>query len=341
MAVGWALLGAGRHAERNVLPELKKATGVKLVAVISRDRAKVEQLAAKHGFARGYGSLEDALRDREIQALYDATPDGLHAGNVIAAAQAGWHCLVEKPLAISMDEAKKAVEACTRQGVKLGVVFNQRHELVHLEARRRVLAGDIGEVVQARVEIPLRVAPGGPPPAGGNWRADRSMRSGGIMMSIGDHAFDTLEWITAQQIVEVCAFTDARERNERTASMMLKLSKGALGYATSSSRTPFARGPFEIHGTGGTLILRDTYSYLTGGPEDARPSLEHVSELGRDVGYFARTECFRLEIEQFNRAIAGDGTPMTTPGEGLHALAVIDALYESVTSGRAVTVPSP
>jgi 1,5-anhydro-D-fructose reductase (1,5-anhydro-D-mannitol-forming) len=335
MAIGWALLGAGRHAERNVIPQLKKAANTKLVAVVSRDRARGEALAQKHGFARAYTSLHEVLADPGVDAIYDATPDGLHAQNAIEAAKAGRHALIEKPLAISVAEGVRAIEACRRHGVKLGVVFNQRHEAVHQEARRVVLAGEIGEVLLARVQIPLAVR-GAPPPSGGNWRTDPKMRPGGILWSIGDHAFDTLSYLVGQDIEEVCAFTDAP--GERVASMLLRLSKGAVGYASTSSKTPFARRPFEIHGTQGSLVIGNSYAYLTGAGEDARPSLEQIGETGTSVGYLPQSECFRLEVEQFNRAIEGKGEPMTPPQEGLRALAVSEALYDSVRSGRVVRV---
>jgi 1,5-anhydro-D-fructose reductase (1,5-anhydro-D-mannitol-forming) len=341
MAIGWALLGPGRHAEHNVVPQLKNAAGTRLVAVVSRDRARGEAFARKHGFARAYGSLQEALRDGEVDALYDATPDGLHAHNAIEAATAGKHSLIEKPLAISLRECTQAIEACRRHGVKLGVVFNQRHEAAHQEARRMVLAGEIGEVMLARVQIVLRPAQGMPAPSGGNWRSDPKMRRGGILMSIGDHAYDTLSYLIGQDIDEVCAFTDAARAdapNERVAGMLLKLSKGAVGYAVASSKTPFARRAFEIHGTRGSLVLENTYAYLSGTGEDPRPSLEVISAEGTSVRYFPASECFRLEVEQFNRSIEGKGEPMTPPQEGLRALAVTEALYDSIRTGRVAKV---
>ena len=341
MTIRWALLGPGRHAERSVVPQLKKAAGTELVAVMSRDRARGEAFARKHGIAKVHTSLDEVLRDRDVDAIYDATPDGLHAQHAIEAAKAGKHALIEKPLAISVQECAEAIEACRRHGVKLGVVFNQRHEAVHQEARRMVLQGEIGEVKLAHVQIPLRPAVPMPAPSATNWRTDPKMRPGGIIVSIGDHAHDTLAYIVGQDIQEVSAFTDATRNdppNERVAGMLLKLSKGAVGYAAASYTTPFARRPFEIHGTRGSLVIENSYVYLTGAGEDPRPKLTIINEAGSSVRDFASTECFRLEIEQFNRAIEGKGEPMTTPEEGLRALAIAEALYDAVRSGRVARV---
>jgi 1,5-anhydro-D-fructose reductase (1,5-anhydro-D-mannitol-forming) len=340
MTIRWVLLGTGRHAERSVVGQLKKAAGGALVAVMSRDRARGEAFARKHGIAKVHTSLAEVLHDRETDAIYDATPDGLHAQHVVEAAAAGKHALIEKPLALTVPDGEKAIAACRRHGVKLGVVFNQRHEAVHQEARRIVLQGGIGDVMLAQVMIPLRTASSASAATSANWRMDRSMRSGGILMSIGDHAYDTLAYLVGQDIEEVAAFTDAGTdaANERVAGMLLRLSKGAVGYAAASSKTPFARRPFEIHGTKGSLIIENSYVYLTGAGEDPTPTLTIIDETGSGVRRFPSTECFRLEVEQFNRAIEGRGEPMTPPEDGLRALVVTDALYDAIRSGRTAKV---
>jgi 1,5-anhydro-D-fructose reductase (1,5-anhydro-D-mannitol-forming) len=341
--IHWALLGTGRHAERSVISALKNATGTVLAAVMSRDRARGEAFARKHGIPRVYTSFEDVLRDPQIDALYDATPDGLHARHAVEAAQAGKHSLIEKPLAISVRECEQAIEASQHYAVKLGVVFNQRHEAVHQEARQIVLQGKLGDVKLAHVQIPLRVPSAAPVPAtpATNWRADPKMRPGGIIVSIGDHAYDTLSYMLGQDIEEVSAFTDSTRDdppNERVAGMLFKMSKGTVGYAAASFATPFARRPFEIHGTKGSLVIENSYVYLTGAGEDPKPRLTIIDDAGSSVRNFASAECFRLEIEQFNRAIEGKGEPMTTPREGLRSLAIAEALYAAIRSNRVVKV---
>ena len=343
MAIRWALLGPGRHAERSVVAALKAAAGGELVALFSRDPSRGESFARAHGIPRVYTAFEELLRDRDIDALYDATPDGLHAAHAIAAARAGKHALIEKPLAISVAEGAAAIAAARRHNVKLGVVFNQRHEAVHQEARRLLRDGALGEVKLALVQIPLqrtiRVAAPASPQA--NWRVDPQMRPGGIAVSIGDHAYDTLAYILGQEIAEVSAFTDASRMdppNEQVAAMLLKLAHGTIGYATASFATPFARRPFEFHGTKGSLIVENSYTYLTGADGGARPKLTLINEAGSKAQDFAPTDCFRLEIERFNRAIAGAGEPMTTAAEGLRSLAIASALYAAIREGRVAQI---
>jgi predicted dehydrogenase len=122
--------------------------------------------------------------------------------------------------------------------------------------------------------------------------------------------------------------------NERVAGLLLKLSGGAIGYAAASYATPFAKRPFEIHGTKGTLVIENSFTYLTGAGDDPTPTLTLVNDAGTTVRRFPATDCFRLEIEQFNRAIAGKGDPMTPPEQGLRALAIGEAIYAAVQSGQ-------
>lgn len=341
MTIRWALLGPGRHADRFVVPQMKRAGDTELIAVMSRDRTRGEAFAQKHEIASVYTSLAEVLRDRHVDAIYDATPDGLHVQHAIASAAAGKHALIEKPLAMSVRECVDAIVACRTRGVKLGVVFNQRHEAVHQEARRMILQGEIGEVKLVYVQIPLRLTMPRPASPTTNWRADPKMRYGGIALSIGDHAHDTLAYLIGQQIEEVSIFTDASRDdppNDQVCGMVLKLSKGTIGYAAASFATPFARRPFEIHGTIGTLIIENSFAYLTGAGEDPTPSLILVNETGVAARRFAASECFRLEVEQFNRAINGQGEPTTPAHEGLRILAVGEALYNAMRTNRVARV---
>jgi 1,5-anhydro-D-fructose reductase (1,5-anhydro-D-mannitol-forming) len=334
MTLRWALLGPGRHASRNVVAEMKTAAGNKIVAVVSRDAGRISAFQREHDVRIGCGSLPIALAFDEIDAVYDATPDGLHAANAIACAKAGKHVLIEKPLAISVAEGKRVLEAARRAGIKLGVVFQQRHDNAHVEARRMVLAGEIGEVVLAHVFLAMPRPAGAAPPAGGNWRADPKMRPGGIASSIGDHAHDTLAFLTGQKVVEVSAVTDGFP--DRVASLVLKLSGGAIGYAAASFKTPYGRRPLEIHGTAGSIVLTNSYANLVGA--DGDPTLELITEKGRTVKTFPRSDCYRKEFEAFAKAVANGTAPTTSGEEGLRAVAITEAIYKSAKTGKAVKV---
>ena len=343
MTIGWALLGPGRHAERFVVPEMKQAAGSKLVAVLSRDQQRAEGFAGKHGFDRAYDSLDSLLDDPDVDAIYDASPDGLHGSNVIRVAEAGKHILVEKPLAISVDECHRAIQACRQHEVKLGVVFQERHQPANKEARRIVLTGGIGELLA--IQVHLAVAAPAPPTtdrSAQNWRMDQRMRPGGIVMGVGDHGYDTMRYIAGQEVLEVTAFTDSTSdvaSNERTAQAMLKMDGGCVGYLLVTRRAPFPQVEIIVHGTEGTLVCSNTFSFLARtGRFTGQPRLEMTTTKGATVQEFAAANCFTAEIESFNRAIAMDDEPITSGQGGLINQAINEAIYESNRTGRVTRV---
>src|SRR2546427_8216538 len=144
MATGWALVSTGRHADTLVAPAIRGAEDTQLVAVCSRDQAQAEAFADKHGAQAAYTSLEALVADARVDAVFIASPNFLHAPYTAIAAQAGKHVLVEKPMAIGVDEAVDMVRTCRAQGGKLGGGVHMRHHPGHQEARRLICEGGPG-----------------------------------------------------------------------------------------------------------------------------------------------------------------------------------------------------
>ena len=115
--IGWGVIGAGGIADRKTIPGLLEAKNAELVAVMSMPDASTDELAKKYE-VKGYYTEQDLLADPEVDAVYIATPVYLHHTQAIMAAEAGKHILIEKPLAIGMEEGQAVVEACRKAGVK-------------------------------------------------------------------------------------------------------------------------------------------------------------------------------------------------------------------------------
>jgi len=146
MATGWALVSTGRHADTLVAPAIRGAEDTQLVAVCSRDQAQAEAFADKHGAQAAYTSLEALVADARVDAVFITSPNFLHAPYTTIAAQAGKHVLVEKPMAVQVDEAVEMVRTCQAHGVKLGVGFQLRYHPGHQEARRLIAEGVLGTI---------------------------------------------------------------------------------------------------------------------------------------------------------------------------------------------------
>jgi predicted dehydrogenase len=110
--LGWGLVGPGRIAATQIAPAIADAPNSALISVVSRDLGRATEFAKAHGAAQALDSYPAMLADPAVQAVYIATPNALHAGQVIAAAEAGKHVLCDKPLAVTVPDARRCVEEC-------------------------------------------------------------------------------------------------------------------------------------------------------------------------------------------------------------------------------------
>src|SRR5436309_1647292 len=134
MALGWGIIGTGGIAGHAAAPAINAlGSDGYLAAAVSRDRDRAEAFAQKHGAKRAYIDYRDLLADPEVDVVYISTPNGLHAEQAILAARAGKHTLCEKPLAVTVADARRVVEEFARAGLKLGTNFQTRHHAAFVE----------------------------------------------------------------------------------------------------------------------------------------------------------------------------------------------------------------
>ena len=157
MAIGWALVSTGRHADTVLAPAIAHAAETHLVAVCSREQAHADAFAATHGAQVAYTSLETLLADARVEVVCIASPNFLHAPYTVLAAQAGKHVFVEKPMALSVPDAVTMVQTCHAQGVQLGVGFHLRHHPGFHEARRLIGEGTLGTITLVHAQWGLGV----------------------------------------------------------------------------------------------------------------------------------------------------------------------------------------
>jgi predicted dehydrogenase len=235
--LGWGIIGLGRIAATQIAPAITAAPNSTLISVVSRDLGRATEFAKAHGAAQALDSYPAMLADPAVQAVYIATPNALHAGQVIAAAQAGKHVLCDKPLAVTVPDARRCVEECRAAGVRLGLTFQTRRHDGLAEAAELVRSGAIGKVVVAEVQMSAgRNLPGG-------WRTDPALAGLGTINNIGVHAFDVLRYLIGAEVTEVAAMVDAEPGFDvdTTALVLLRFSTGTLGYVNANQSVPNAR----------------------------------------------------------------------------------------------------
>jgi predicted dehydrogenase len=144
--VRWGILSTAGIAVRKVIPAMQKSDWIEVTAIASRDRRKAEEVASALGIPKGYGSYEDLLADPEIEAIYNPLPNQLHVPWSIKAAEAGKHVLCEKPLSVTVAEAKSLLAVQQRTGVIIAEGFMVRGHPQWLRARELIAAGRIGDL---------------------------------------------------------------------------------------------------------------------------------------------------------------------------------------------------
>jgi len=218
---GWAIVGLGKHADAYLAPAIQKAPSARLAAVCSRDRAKAEAFAAKHGADRAYGSFDELLSDPAVEVVHIASPNSLHADQTVQAARAGKHIMCEKPMSLTVADGERMVEICRSHRVKLGVGFQNRHHPAHQEARRLIVEGAVGEITHAVAQY----GHGFISRSLSGWRADPAMAGGGSLMGSGLHCLDLLRFLLGKEVEEVVAATDMGQPDRPVDEVVLAILK--------------------------------------------------------------------------------------------------------------------
>ena len=339
--LGIAIVGAGK-AGGNLALAFQGCSGAEVVRVVSRTEASVRRLADALGIDRFGTCLDDALADDDVQAVVVATPDKFHCQQTVAAATAGKHVLCEKPMCRSQAEAEAMIRAAAQAGVTLMVGFTERFNQPCLEAKQRIVDGEIGTPVMilARRCHPKFIV------RGREWLNDAE--TGGVLNYAGTHNIDLICWYMASRPVRVyaemgqlvlkeqnftdCAVVTFRFENRGIATL----------YESFAYPDPYPHGvdrSIEILGTEGCLKVDLMRQPLT---VHSREGLK----LG-DAVTWPRVEgqlggAILAEAEHFVRAIQA-GTAVMTPGEtGLTAIRIAEAAREAFETGCAVSVtPDP
>jgi predicted dehydrogenase len=238
--LAWGLIGCGDIAKKRVAPALRDLEQCDFVAV-SRGRAELAGAFAKEfGARRWYSTWQELLLDREIAAVYIATPVDLHAAQTIAAAEAGKHVLCEKPMAMNVVECDRMIAATRANGVKLGIAY-YRHFYPLVERVKEILAsGELGRPVIGQINSFESFDP--PPDHSRYWLLRRDRSGGGPMFDFGCHRIEVLTNILGPiKTVRAMTANVLFDREvEDTATALFQFERGACGVlsVTHAAREP-------------------------------------------------------------------------------------------------------
>ena len=326
--VKWGVLGVAAIAVKKVIPGMQQGSWSEIAAIASRDPVRAKEAAKSLGIPKAYGSYEDLLADPEIEAIYNPLPNHLHVPWSVKAAEAGKHVLCEKPLSLTMAEARTLLDVRERCGVKIGEAFMVKTHPQWLRTRELIRKGVIGE---------LRAIVG----AFSYFNRDpQNVRNvaewgGGGMMDIGCYSITTSRFIFEQEPLRVAAVIelDPDFKTDRLASAILEFPSGQSVFTCSTQLVPYQR--MQFLGTTGRIEIEIPFN----APPD-RATRIFVDD-GRDIfGGGIRIETipvcdqYRVQGDAFSRAIR-EGSEVPVPLEDAIAnMAVIEAVLRAGESGR-------
>jgi predicted dehydrogenase len=330
-----AIIGLGRWGRSLVSSVEGKSADIRFVLAHTRSRATAEE------FCRGRGltlveRYERVLHDRDVDAVVLATPHSLHKSQIMAAATAGKHIFVEKPITLDRTSADAAVDAARRAGVVLAVGYCRRFHPSVAALRRRLQEGRLGTIAAMVAQHVTSTGQFVPPD---HWRAAPEEAPGGALTAVGVHALDHMIEF-AGRVVDVRAVT-ARTiagPSDDTTSILIRFASGATGliFCSVASATNFN---FTLYGSKGLAeISKPNLQSLRFAPTSDQPPTGQVAAPPDEIEEHPGFDMLNAELTEFARCIR-ERRPYPVPiDEILHGMSVFDAIVESARTNTIVEV---
>lgn len=349
MSRGFGIIGCGMIANFHA-KAIADIEGASLAACYNRTADKAVQLSEKFG-GKVYTDLEQMLRDPAVDVVTICTPSGAHMEPCLAAAAAGKHVIVEKPLEVTLDRCDRMIQACEQAGVQLATIFPSRFHRSSQLMKQAVDAGRFGTLALGDAYVKWYRTQAYYD--SGAWRGTWALDGGGALMNQAIHSVDLLLWLMGP-VVEVSAHaaTLAHERIEveDVVTASLRFASGALGVIEATTAGfPGSLKRIELTGSQGTAILEEEdiikWEFAQANEDDQRlrEEMHGRTKTGGGaadpaaIGHHAHTALFRdfLEAVDGNQALAIDGH------QGRLSVQLILAIYESARTGQQVKLTQP
>jgi glucose-fructose oxidoreductase len=332
--IRYAVIGLGYIAQIAVLPAFKNArANSELAALVSDDEQKLQVLGRRYDVPNltTYDGVDELFNSGEIDAVYIALPNNQHKDYTIRAASAGLHVLCEKPMATTPQECAAMIAAAKANRVKLMIAYRLHFERANLEAAEMARAGKLGELRYFTSQFSQQVH-------NGNIRLDGEL-GGGPVYDIGIYCINAVRTLFAAEPLEVLA-TQATRRDARfrevpeTVSAVMRFPRERVASFTCSFGAA-DRSTYDLVGTDGSITLDPAYEFAEG--------LAYEARIGGRTRYrrFAKSDQFAPELMYLSNCILDNREPEPSGDEGLADVRVIQAMHQSIDSGRWVRLELP
>lgn len=333
-SIGYAVVGLGSIAEVAVLPAFRKSKKCRVVALVSHDLARARALGKKFAVKScySYANYEQCLQQPGVDAVFIASVNGAHAEQTLRAAAAGKHVLCEKPMANTVEECKRMVEACRTNQVRLMIAYRKYFEPGSVALKKLIKSGRLGRlrhIFSTYTEIvdPVKAR---------NWQLNPQLAGGGSLMDIGIYCVNTMRWLAGSNPTDATAakWTDDPNRFSGVEdSIAFRLTHpGGLVCQGTSSYSARAASFVQVHGDKGWAALNPAFAF-----EEERRLFGKIQGHWFEQKFKVIDE-FVLELDAFADSIRRGKDPEPDGLEGWRDIATVEAIYRSARENRTVAI---
>jgi predicted dehydrogenase len=346
--LGFAIVGCGMIARFHARA-LAEVPGTRVAALVSRKRDSAQKMAQELGLDCPLETdLSAVLARPDVQGVIVTTPSGAHLEPAVAAAAAGKHVVVEKPLEITTERCDRIIDACNRNGVKLCTIFPSRFGDANRALKSAIDAGRFGKLTLG--ETTCKWWRSQAYYDEGGWKGTQALDGGGALMNQAIHNVDLLLWMMGP-VTHISGFTamlaHQRIEVEDTAVACLRFASGALGVIQATTSVhPGLPKTIAIHGDHGTVVVEQDdvlrWDFTPETAEDKAVRERFAQKTGASGGSSNPAaishQGHARQLADFVRAIQTNMAPLVDGREGRRAVEVIQAIYQAAQTGRTVVV---
>ena len=345
----FGIIGAGDIAVSRTIPAMLECEYASPVAVMNTRLEKAQKTCEKFGIPKAYDSVDALLADKDIDAVYIASPVYLHTALTKKAADRGKHVLCEKPLGMNTEDALGAVEYCREKGVLLSVGLMMRYGTQVRNVKKIIAEGGIGQVVSGNGRFSCWT-----PHTPGRWLHNAEKAGGGPVMDMGFHLIDLMQYITDMKVTDVTAmqeritFSGEDYTVDDSSTLILRMENGAQFVVQTNFNIPdtAAKWRLDFYGTRGRLLGDMIVAQVDGGvlnavtlsdTDDLLIEPEPGFGIGKNIeGDFGNM--YRAELDSFSLSVLNGTSVEVDPMDAVQVQRIIDAAYVSSRERRTVSV---
>ena len=326
--INWGIIGCGSVTEVKSGPAFNKVKDSRLTAVMRRDRVLAEDYARRHKVPKVYSDALELINDREINAVYVATPPGSHAEYAIATLKAGKPVYIEKPMALNYAECEKINDASEKYGVPVFVAFYRRALPGFLKVKELIESGTIGKILFFRIEL---YKPASDEEKAGKlpWRVDPAISGGGHFFDLASHQLDYIDYLfgPVKKVRSMVRNNGGLYKAEDFVTAGLEYDNGISGTGTwcfNVSRDSY-RDIIEFIGEKGSIKF-STFSFENIIITTSEGRKELINERPEHVQYYL--------IDKIVKALEGTGTSPSTGISAARTSRIMDEIVAEYYSSR-------